>query len=178
MIYAKRRLLIFNERIFDSNVDGGIPSLAAVPDAPDTRPLLSASAASIISFSCDTSLWGSGWVTWGMEMAFRDNQLSSTEKFSVSHKMTDRSITFRNSTNISRPGVRGKAIQGLPVYAVNLLAGITIEEILDQKMRAAKSRGRAENIAEFFVGLKSGSNRSVVGNGAMLITARSTLTGS
>jgi hypothetical protein len=31
-----------------SRVDGGIPSFAAAPDGPETRPLLSASAASMI----------------------------------------------------------------------------------------------------------------------------------
>ena len=37
--------------IFDSSVDGGIPSVAAAPRGPATRPLLFASAASIMSFS-------------------------------------------------------------------------------------------------------------------------------
>jgi hypothetical protein len=35
-----------SERIFDSSVDRGTPSLAAAPVGPDTRPLLAASAAS------------------------------------------------------------------------------------------------------------------------------------
>lgn len=33
-------LLIFSDRIFDSNVDRLIPSFAAAPDGPDTRPPL------------------------------------------------------------------------------------------------------------------------------------------
>jgi hypothetical protein len=40
-----------SRRIFDSSVWRGIPSLAAAPDGPDTRPRLSASAASINSLS-------------------------------------------------------------------------------------------------------------------------------
>ena len=44
----KRCLLIPSTRIFDSSVEPGIPSLAAAPVGPDTRPLLSARAASII----------------------------------------------------------------------------------------------------------------------------------
>ena len=49
----QRRSKIFSERIFDSRAEGGIPSLAAAPDASDTRLLLSSSAASMISISCD-----------------------------------------------------------------------------------------------------------------------------
>jgi len=36
---------------FESSVDRGIPSFAAAPSGPATLPLLSAKAASIISFS-------------------------------------------------------------------------------------------------------------------------------
>ena len=55
-IYTLKRFLsIFSTLIFDSRVDPGIPSLAAAPDSPDTRPLHSRSAASIISFSCAAS---------------------------------------------------------------------------------------------------------------------------
>jgi hypothetical protein len=42
---------IFKALILRSRVDGGIPSLAAAPEGPETRPLLSASAASILSRS-------------------------------------------------------------------------------------------------------------------------------
>jgi Sigma-70 region 2 len=42
----KRCLSIFSARIFDSSVDRGIPSLAAAPSGPDTRPLLSIRAGS------------------------------------------------------------------------------------------------------------------------------------
>src|SRR5262249_9761936 len=43
--------LILNCLIFDSSVEGGIPSLTAAPFRPATFPLLSVRAASIISFS-------------------------------------------------------------------------------------------------------------------------------
>src|SRR5260370_16736800 len=46
-----RFLLILSDRIFDSTVDRGIPSIAAAPDGPNTRPSLSRRADSIISFS-------------------------------------------------------------------------------------------------------------------------------
>lgn len=48
---VNRAFSIFNCLIFDSNVDGGIPSLAAAPRGPATLPLLLARAALIISFS-------------------------------------------------------------------------------------------------------------------------------
>ena len=35
-----RYLLIFRDRIFDSKVEAGMPSLAAAPDNPDTLPLV------------------------------------------------------------------------------------------------------------------------------------------
>src|ERR1700754_2682550 len=47
-VVLKRFLFIFNDRIFDSNVDLGIPSLAAAPLGPDTRPRVSFNAASIM----------------------------------------------------------------------------------------------------------------------------------
>src|SRR5260221_6427875 len=47
----KRFLLIFSDRILDSRVDRGMPSIAAAPDDPNTRPSLSRRADSINSFS-------------------------------------------------------------------------------------------------------------------------------
>src|SRR6266849_8228748 len=93
-----RFLLIFSDLTFDSRVDPGIPSLAAAPDGPDTRPPLSRRAASIIFFSWaaglrDSPKWLFGPVAWGC----RKSQLSSTEKFSVSQTITDRSMMFCNS---------------------------------------------------------------------------------
>jgi hypothetical protein len=49
--YLNRRLSIFNALILSSRVEGDIPSLTAAPDGPETRPLLPASADSIISRS-------------------------------------------------------------------------------------------------------------------------------
>src|SRR5579872_3227385 len=47
----KRYLLMFKLLIRDSSVERGMPSRAAAPSGPDTRPRLWASAFSIISFS-------------------------------------------------------------------------------------------------------------------------------
>src|SRR6266446_5515929 len=55
-----RSFLIPSVLIFDSNVEPGMPSFAAAPDGPDTRPLLPASAASIICLSRATSSSASG----------------------------------------------------------------------------------------------------------------------
>jgi hypothetical protein len=46
-------LLIFRERILDSRIEAGMPSLAAAPLAPEIFPLLCASAASIRCRSFD-----------------------------------------------------------------------------------------------------------------------------
>lgn len=48
----KRCFVILSALIFDSSVDTGMPSLAAAPEGPATRPLLSVNAVSIIVFSC------------------------------------------------------------------------------------------------------------------------------
>src|ERR1700737_5348821 len=94
----KRFLLIFSDLIFAPRVDPGSPSLAAAPDGPDTRPRLSRRAASIISFSWAASFRdSSSWLFGSLPKGFRESQLSSTEKFSVSHTITDRSMTFCNS---------------------------------------------------------------------------------
>src|SRR4051794_27920500 len=47
----KRFLLIFSDLIFDSRVVRGIPSLAAAPAGPYTRPPHSRKAASMADFS-------------------------------------------------------------------------------------------------------------------------------
>src|SRR6266446_10923875 len=97
-VVLKRFLLIFSDLIFDSRVDPGKPSLAAAPDGPDTCPPLSPRAASIISFSLAASLPdSSGWPFGSLARGCRTSQLSSTEKFSVSHTITDRSTMFCNS---------------------------------------------------------------------------------
>src|SRR5260370_11466932 len=104
-VVLKRCLLMCSDLIFGSRVDPGMPSLAAAPDGPPTRPPLSRRAASMISFSWAAGLRNSprsllGPVTWGG----RESQLSSTEKFSVSHTITDRSMTFCNSRMLPGQG--------------------------------------------------------------------------
>src|SRR5258708_32930187 len=90
----KRFLLIFSDLIFDSRVDPGIPSLAAAPGGPDTRPPLSRRAASMISFSSTAGLRDSPRALLGAAArGCHESQLLSTERFSVSHRMTDRTRT-------------------------------------------------------------------------------------
>src|SRR3954462_2283998 len=48
----KRLLLIFSVRILASSVDRGIPSRAAAPAGPNTRPPLALNASSTSAFSC------------------------------------------------------------------------------------------------------------------------------
>src|SRR5712692_9278200 len=97
-VVLKRFLQIFSDLIFDSKVDPGKPSLAAAPDGPDTCPPLSRRAASIIPFSWAASFRdSSSWLFGSPARGWRKSQLSSTEKFSVSHTITDRSMTFCNS---------------------------------------------------------------------------------
>src|SRR5258707_6604438 len=101
----KAFVLIFSDLIFDSNVDPGKPSLAAAPDGPDTCPPLSRRAASIISFSWAASFPGSSsWLFGPVARGCRESQLSSTEKFSVSHTITDRSMMFCNSRMLPGQG--------------------------------------------------------------------------
>src|SRR5579862_2313629 len=92
-----RYLLIPNRLIFASSVGLGSPNLVAAPVGPETRPALSARAASIISFSCRCSARLSpadGPADCG---ACHLSQVSSTEKVSPSLRMTARSITFCSS---------------------------------------------------------------------------------
>src|SRR6516164_908843 len=101
----KRFLSIFSDLIFVSRVDPGMPSLAAAPDGPDTRPPLSRRANSIISFSWAASFRGSyGWLFGSHAMGCRESQLSTTEKFSAAHTITDRSATFCNSRMLPGQG--------------------------------------------------------------------------
>jgi hypothetical protein len=93
------RLSIFSVLIRVSRVVGGTRSLTAAPDAPDTRPLLSASAASIISRSLGGSFFeASDVATRGVcEGILWESHNSSTEKTSVELRIMDLSITFCNS---------------------------------------------------------------------------------
>src|SRR5258708_35499202 len=101
----KRFLLMFSDRIFISSVDRAIPSLAAAPDGPNTRPWLSRRASSIISFSlaasfCERYSSPPDCTSPGC----CGNQLSSTENSSVSLTITDRSMTFCNSRMLPGQG--------------------------------------------------------------------------
>src|SRR6266850_4005092 len=93
----KRDLLIFSRLIFESSVCDGSPSLTAAPAAPETRPWLCASAASIISFSCRTSVPLRATVDLVNREACALSHVSSTQKVSPSLRMTARSITFCSS---------------------------------------------------------------------------------
>src|SRR5258708_16102190 len=81
----KRFLSIFNDLIFDSRVDRGIPSLEAAPDGPYTRPPLSRKAASMISFSLAAGFRASSsWVFGSFARRCHGSPLSPATKFPVS----------------------------------------------------------------------------------------------
>src|SRR5262249_57682559 len=69
-----RALLILSALIFDSSVEGGMPSRAAAPAGPDTRPFVAARAASIRSRSRVTSSAPSDCPAGGPGLAFRASQ--------------------------------------------------------------------------------------------------------
>src|SRR6266853_4794247 len=83
--------------ILDSNVDGGIRSLAAAPVGPDTIPLVSARAHSIVVLSWIVSCSASGRPVGFAAAGLLSNQRSSTVSTSVSETMIERSITFCSS---------------------------------------------------------------------------------
>src|SRR5215475_4610684 len=111
-------LLILRARIFDSSVEAGRPSLKAAPDGPDTRPRVSARAASITAFSSAASLRargptvdpGRGLTVDPVAVDGRTNQLLSTEKVSVPHRITDRSMMFCNSLMLPGQWPRGRIV--------------------------------------------------------------------
>src|ERR1700687_107383 len=96
-------LWIPNRFIFESSVLVGMPSFAAAPVGPETRPLLAASAASIISFSllCRTPLSANAGLAAVWEEG-RLSQVSSTAQISPSLKITARLSTFCYSTRFLR----------------------------------------------------------------------------
>src|ERR1700733_1966829 len=94
-------LLIFKALILAASVEGGIPSLAAAPAGPETRPLVSASAFSMISRSVRGSVAAlevsTGSTTErGGDVALESHD-SSTERTSPKVRITDLSITFWSS---------------------------------------------------------------------------------
>src|SRR5450432_3998987 len=90
-----RLLLIFSARILDSSVERGMPRRAAAPDGPKTRPPVARKASSTTAFSCVATLLDN--FSRLSIAGFVDSQLSSTVNSSVSHTITDRSITFCSS---------------------------------------------------------------------------------
>src|SRR5712672_1477587 len=99
--YLNRRLSIFKAVILSSRVEGDKASLTAAPDGPETRPLLSASAASTIS----RSLCGLTSRLKATDVATRDagrevsleSHNASTVNSLPELRITDLSITFCNS---------------------------------------------------------------------------------
>src|ERR1700681_2034601 len=115
-------LLIPNRFIFESSVLVGMPSFAAAPVGPETRPLLAASAASIISFSVlyRTPLS----VNAGLAAVWEEgrlSQVSSTEKMSPSLKMTARSITLCSSRTLPGQLYAWKSLRVLSSINLNFL---------------------------------------------------------
>ena len=104
----ERRLLIFSARIFDSSVERGVPSRAAAPDGPNTRPPVARTASSMSAFSCEASAPD---IPSRLSTAGRvDIQLSSTVNSSVSDTITDRSMTFCSSRDL-RHRLRAEPLQ-------------------------------------------------------------------
>src|SRR5258708_8131046 len=96
---------MFNERKFDWSVERAGPNLTAAPDGPKTRAWLSRKASSITSFSVAASICEK--CNLHPRLVSRgccDSQLLSTDKFSVSHTITDRSMTFCNSRMLPGQG--------------------------------------------------------------------------
>src|SRR4029434_8692832 len=91
----RRCLLIPNDWILASSVVGRIPSLAAAPRGPDTRPFVSARAASIwaLSSACAANLLAACWLVCRLEPDSEASQLSSTEKLSALHTIPEPLIT-------------------------------------------------------------------------------------
>src|SRR4029453_8065827 len=81
----KRFLLIPRTRIFDSSVERAMPSRAAAPDGPYTRPPLTRRASSIIAFSWPASaLDNAGDLSTAGAV---DNQLATTVHASVAQRI-------------------------------------------------------------------------------------------
>src|SRR5260221_9504292 len=95
-----RYLFILSDLIFDSRVEGGIPSCAAAPEDPATRPLVSAKAASIISFALLVIFEGKGCPEEVVSLEPWVSHLSSTNRFSLSERMIDRSMIFCSSLTL------------------------------------------------------------------------------
>jgi len=145
-------LLIFKALIRVSSVDGGILSLAAAPDGPETRPLVSASAASMISRSLrgsTSTLKAPDCIVRNVEGRISlDSQLSSTEKFSVSHTMIDRSITFCNSRMFPGQGYDSsirRVFLSTVVILLPAFSRVAINEVFNQERNILFSASKRRN---------------------------------
>src|SRR6267154_2721586 len=101
----KRFLLMLSDRIFECRVDRAIPSLAAAPNGPNIRPWDTRRASSIISLSVAATFSERKSLVPDLVSSGRwDSQLSSAVRVSVSHTITDRSMTFCSSRRFPGQG--------------------------------------------------------------------------
>src|SRR4029077_15544538 len=83
-------LLIFRERILDSRVEGGMPSLAAAPCWPDTLPFVCLSPASFCFCCIEFALTTAG-----------DEDVCALRNEALSRGETDSTIACRDNCNFS-----------------------------------------------------------------------------
>src|SRR5215470_18258 len=83
--------------IFESSVEGGIPSLAAAPHGPATFPLHSAKAASMISFSWLCRVAAKADLDPSRQVSRLESHATSIQKVSPLQRITDRSTMFWSS---------------------------------------------------------------------------------
>src|ERR1700722_3810768 len=62
--FGRLRLSIWRDLIFESRVEAGIPSRVAAPEGPETRPLVSVSASSMLALSWVKSSSGKRQLGW------------------------------------------------------------------------------------------------------------------
>ena len=132
----------------------GSPSLAAAPVGPEIWPWLSASAASIISFSCLSSAplsAGLGLAAWG---GSRLIQVSSTERVSPSLRMTARSITFCSSRTLPGQPYAWNSWRVFRLMVLNFFPAFfpkrSIKYSTSKGMSAARSRNAGISIGTTF----------------------------
>jgi hypothetical protein len=77
-----------------ARVDCGTPNRTAAPEAPETLPLLAAKAASMILRSCSNNASFSDCEVLTAGSVLLQIHVSSADKVSPPHKITDLSITF------------------------------------------------------------------------------------
>ena len=105
-------LLICIDLIFDSKVDAGMPSMAAAPDGPETRPPASARAQSISLRSSVADL-RKDWRDVLRWSGCPDKQHFLTERLPFWWTTTERSITFCSSRMFSRPRILSQGVDRL-----------------------------------------------------------------